>query len=102
MFDVGLNAASIKATFTLTFAAVADDGNFVVQVDLDGSVSEPAVGTDDDEVIEQDPVNGWTYDATGPSITFHGASVPPRGATVFANYTVDPAGPADGTGTATP
>ncbi len=99
MFDVGLNASSIKATFTLTFAAVVDE-SFTVHVDLDGSLNEPADETADDVEIPQDPIDGWTYDATGPSITFHGASVPPRGATIFANYTVDPAGPADATGTA--
>ncbi len=99
MFDVGLNASSIKATFTMTFAAVQDE-SFKVLVDLDGSVSEPANETEDDVEVPQDPVDGWTYDPTGPSLTFHGASVPPRGATLFANYTVDPAGPADPTGTA--
>lgn len=99
MFDVGLNASSIKATFTMTFAAVQDE-TFKVYVDNDGSLAEPADETADDVEVPQDPTNGWTYDPTGPSITFHGSSVPPRGATIFADYTVDPAGPADATGTA--
>lgn len=99
MFDVGLNASSIKATFTLTQAAVPE--SIEVKVDIDGTVTEPADETSDDVEVLQDPANGWTYDASGPSITFHGTSIPPRGAVIFAYYDIDPAGPADPTGTGT-
>jgi hypothetical protein len=93
MYDVGLNATSIKTTFVLTQAAVVD--SLKVMVDHDGTDQEPDPEEKDDVEVEQSPSNGWTYDAAGPSITFHGTSIPERGAAIFAYYNVDPNGPAD-------
>lgn len=36
--------------------------------------------------ISQDPVNGWTYNATVNSIVFHGSSIPPQGANIAINF----------------
>nr|MBA2320605.1 hypothetical protein [Deltaproteobacteria bacterium] len=47
MYDVGLDASTQRATFTLTNAAV-DDDSFVITVDADGTLSEPMPETDDD------------------------------------------------------
>jgi len=36
--------------------------------------------------IAQDPVNGWTHNATINSIVFHGASIPPQGAAISISF----------------
>jgi hypothetical protein len=38
-------------------------------------------------LIAQDSVNGWTYNASGNSIVFHGAAIPPQSAVIEVNYT---------------
>lgn len=43
----------------------------------------------DNVLIAQDAVNGWTYDATNNSITFHGTAVPQQGAAISVRF--DPA-----------
>jgi len=72
MSRLGLNAGGIRESFKLTKAAQLD--TLVVYVD--------------DAEVAQDPTNGWTYDEATWFITFHGTSIPPRGATITAEYTV--------------
>lgn len=82
--ELGLNASGIRSQFQLTKAAVPETIAVFV----------------DDEKIKEDAANGWTYDETTWFITFHGDSVPPRGSTVGAEYTVQPGVPEpSGTGT---
>jgi hypothetical protein len=42
-------------------------------------------------VVPNDTVNGWTYDATTLTITFHGNAVPPTGASIIVTF--DPLAP---------
>ncbi|MBX2993579.1 MAG: hypothetical protein KF681_02115 [Bdellovibrionaceae bacterium] len=42
-------------------------------------------------LIPQDAANGWTYNASTLTLTFHGTSVPPAGASISIAY--DPVGP---------
>ena len=41
--------------------------------------------------VNQDPTNGWTYDATTVSIIFHGTAVPAQGSSIIVDF--DPAAP---------
>lgn len=45
----------------------------------------------DGALINQDAVNGWTYDATTLTITFHGSAVPQQGASIQVSF--DPIAP---------
>ncbi|MCB0408235.1 MAG: hypothetical protein KDD34_08530 [Bdellovibrionales bacterium] len=40
----------------------------------------------DGAVIAQDPNNGWQYNATANSITFHGTAVPAQGSQIMVNF----------------
>ena len=40
--------------------------------------------------VEEDPVDGWTYDPPSRFLTFNGNRIPPRGSTITIRYTVDP------------
>jgi hypothetical protein len=71
--SIGLNAAGIREEFQLSRAAQVD--TLVVLVN-------------DVEVVE-DPTNGWTYDVPSWTLSFHGTGIPPRGATIVVEYTVD-------------
>jgi hypothetical protein len=71
--NLGLNATGIRTSFQLSRAAQPD--TLVVQVD----------GVE----VAEDPTDGWTYDVPTWYVTFHGASVPPRGSVITAEYTID-------------
>jgi hypothetical protein len=92
MTAVGLNATAIQTSFVMTNAAI-DDDTFEVFVDADGNLAEPSDEKADDVKVERGEVDGWTYDPVTPAVVFHGTAVPPRGATIFADYVIDPAGP---------
>ncbi len=70
--DLGLNAVGIFTTFEL--------GN--------RPRPETLVVTVDGEEVPVDPIDGYTYDDVAIAITFHGASIPPRGAIIGASYTI--------------
>ena len=72
LYDLGLNASGIQVNFQTTYAAQPDTIEVFV----------------DDVLIEEDGLNGWTYDASTWYLTFHGASVPGRGATVRCTYDI--------------
>jgi hypothetical protein len=71
---LGLNATGIREQFQLSKAAQPE--TIVVYVD--------------ETEVPEDPANGWTYDVASWYLTFHGSSIPPRGATITVDYTVDP------------
>ncbi len=70
LYDLGLNAVGIHTTFEL-----AHDGGY-----FNGSNAYVA--------IPADPDHGFTYDAEYFTITFHGDSVPERGAAIEAYYEI--------------
>jgi len=74
MSRLGLNAGGIRESFRLTKAAQPD----TLAVFVDGTE------------INQDATDGWTYDESTWFITFHGASIPERGAQISVEYTVIP------------
>ncbi|MGE5087254.1 MAG: hypothetical protein ACM3MG_13190 [Bacillota bacterium] len=49
-------------------------------------IAETIVVTVDGAVVAQDATNGWTYDASNLTITFHGSSVPGANSTVKINF----------------
>ncbi len=71
MEDLGLNATGINTSFRLDEPGVKESLKVFV----------------DDVEIEEDSVNGWTYDDATCFLTFHGTSVPPRESELHANYT---------------
>lgn len=70
--DLGLDATGIHTRFQLTRAARPS----TIEVTVDG------------QAIAEHPESGWTYDAFTWYLTFHGGSVPERGAVVTVTYTV--------------
>jgi hypothetical protein len=48
----------------------------------------------DEELVPEDPENGWTYDWQTTMVTFHGDAIPPRDSTIRVEYevTFDPSG----------
>ena len=74
MYDLGLNASGVVESFRLGHAAQL--GTLEVYVD--------------EERVDEDRLNGWTYEPTTWYLAFHGASVPPRGSQIRAHYTVAP------------
>lgn len=74
LYDLGLNAVGIHATFELTHGAV--EGSIEVKVD--------------DVVVPEGAVDGWTYDSEFYTITFNGSALPDRGAVIEATYQVLP------------
>ncbi len=69
MSELGLNATGIRQNFQLSRAAQPD--TLEIRVD-------------------EDVVNGWTYDLDTWFVSFPKSDLPPRGSTVTASYTVDP------------
>lgn len=39
-----------------------------------------------DQIVQQDSQNGWTYNPENISIVFHGSSIPPQGATISVDF----------------
>lgn len=72
MYDLGLAVSGELDTFQLTYAA------------LEGSIDVVV----DDEQVEEDPVDGWTYDAEYWMIRFDGDYLPPRGSTISIKYEI--------------
>jgi hypothetical protein len=72
LYELGLNAAGIYTTFEMEHGAV--DGTLVVTID--------------GEVVPVSEIDGYTYDDTTYTITFHGIYVPERGATIVAKYDI--------------
>jgi hypothetical protein len=72
--DLGLNATGIYRQFQLRFAAKPETIEIWV----------------DEVVVAQDPANGWTYDESTWFVTFNGAGIPPRGAQITVQYTIQP------------
>ncbi len=68
--DISQNIIQLSTQFYLTREPILDS----IRVSINGND------------IAQDEVNGWTYDANNMSIIFHGASIPPQGATISINY----------------
>ncbi len=73
MDTLGLTAAGIFTSFPLSHGAAP--GTLVVTVD--------------GNVVPESDVDGYTYDATAHTITFHGIWLPERGASVNAEYTIE-------------
>lgn len=76
MNDLGLSVSGVLTTFQLSHSAVAD----TIEV------------TVDDELVPEDPTNGWTYDEANWLIRFDGSYVPARGATISVYYEVASSG----------
>ena len=72
MYDLGLAVSGELDTFQLTYAALEGTIDVVV----------------DDEQVDEDPVNGWTYDAEYWMIRFDGDYIPPRGSTISIKYEI--------------
>lgn len=72
--NLGLNASGVRSSFQLSNAAQPD----TLEIQVDGVE------------VASDPANGWTYDVPSWYVTFHGASLPPRGSIIVAKYTIDP------------
>jgi hypothetical protein len=75
MEDLGLSVAGELTVFNLKYAAVPA----TIEV------------TVDDELVIEDPVEGWTYDPEFKQIRFDGDYVPPRGSSLSIYYEI--AGP---------
>ena len=75
MEDLGLAVAGELTVFNLKYAAVPA----TIEVQVDG------------EVVEEDPVEGWTYEPEYKQIRFEGDYVPPRGSSLSVYYEI--AGP---------
>jgi hypothetical protein len=76
--DLGLVATGISTRFQTSRAAKPE----TLEVHVD------------DTPVAADATDGWTYDEATWFLEFHGASVPPRGSSVTATYTVQPGVPA--------
>ncbi len=76
MYDLGLNASGVRTSFQLSHGA--KEGTLEIYID-ESLVLEDLTKTD-----------GWTYDEENYYVTFWGNAIPPRGATVVANYTIQP------------
>ena len=74
MVDLGLNATGVRSTFQLSEEPKEDTIEVFV----------------DEVLVEEDPANGWTFDSATLFLSFWGTSVPARGTTIVANYTVQP------------
>ena len=72
MADMGLAVGGQMTSFRLSYAAVDDS----IEVSVD------------EELIAEDPVLGWTYNAEAWTVDFHGDYVPPKGSTVSITYLV--------------
>jgi hypothetical protein len=70
--DLGAVAVGVVDRFVLT--RPADESTLEVRVD----------GVD----VYPDPIDGWTYDAIGSAVVFHGEGVPERGSEVVIEYDV--------------
>lgn len=80
MYELGLNATGILESFQLTNAAKPE--TLKVYVTVAGESTE----------IFEDASNGWTYDPETYYLHFHGDAVPPRGAQIDADYTIQSGG----------
>ncbi len=74
LYDIGLNAAGISTDFLMSEAAVPD----TIKVRVDG------------EIIPEDSLDGWRYDAGEWEIEFRGRYVPPRGTEIACTYEIAP------------
>ncbi len=72
MYDLGLAVSGELSTFQLSYAAVIDSIEVYV----------------DDDLIEEDPDEGWTYDSEYWILRFDGDYVPERGTQVSVAYEV--------------
>lgn len=72
MYDLGLAVSGELNTFQLSYAAVIDTLEVYV----------------DDDLIEEDPDNGWTYDSEYWILRFDGDYVPERGSQISVTYEV--------------
>lgn len=70
LYELGLNATGILVTFQLS--SNVREGTLEVRVD--------------GEVVPESEQDGYTYDATTDTITFHGIYVPQRGAEILVTY----------------
>lgn len=74
LYQLGLTASGVITVFTLTWNAVPDTIQVIVN----------------DEDVAMDAENGWTYDDPSHAIEFHGDGVPPRGAQITVKYEIQP------------
>lgn len=72
--ELGLTATGVRASFELSQGA--KEGTLEVFVN--------------GQRVAEDTVSGWTYDPATWFITFGRLAIPPRGATITANYAVQP------------
>lgn len=72
LYELGLNAAGINVTFTLSHGAVVE----TLQVYVD------------DLLAPMSEVDGYTYDHEAETITFHGTWIPQRGAEIRVEYDI--------------
>lgn len=76
LYDLGLNAAGIFTTFTMSHRA--KEGTLTIKVDGD--------------LVPESPTDGYTYNPDLPGVEFHGIWIPERGAEIVAEYTIQPGG----------
>ncbi|HMV67544.1 MAG TPA: hypothetical protein PKA64_11895 [Myxococcota bacterium] len=74
LYDLGLNAVGINYTFQMQHGAVPG----TLKVFIDG------------DPVPESGIDGYTYDPEAKSITFWGTYVPERGATISAEYDIEP------------
>lgn len=74
LYELGLNAAGIFTTFTMSHGA--KPGTLVVKIDGD--------------VVPESEVDGYTYLPELPGVEFHGIWIPERGAEITAEYVIQP------------
>ena len=72
MDQLGLPVAGLRTVFQLSYSALEESIEVTV----------------DEEVIENDPVDGWTYDAEFYQIRFEGSYVPDRNTTITVTYEI--------------
>ncbi len=72
MENLGLQASGVLDSFQLSEPAVEE----TIEVSVD------------DEPVEPDPTDGWTYDDEYWILYFHGDAVPPRGSKITVHYEV--------------
>ncbi len=72
LYELGLNATGVLTSFKLSDPAKPD----TIEVSVD------------EEMVVQDPAQGWSYDEETWYVSFHGDSVPPRGSQIAISYAV--------------
>jgi hypothetical protein len=80
MDNLGLQVSGEMTSFQLTYSAIEDSMEVLV----------------DDQAVDKDSSQGWTYDPQYAILYFHGDAIPPRGAQIAVEYEVAGSGIIEG------